>query len=344
MFLIKKYEWKTDTNGFQFRTDATGQLIVPRALEIREGKVFERKTAPLGVEQLVPTKMDLPFGFKDETFEYSDSVAEAQIATGNNTDIPFADTYMVEETEKIIKIRKGYRYTQEEWDALLQASKFQAYGRNANISTQRQAAAVKGIRTKDHLIGMFGAAAHGVQGFYNSTEVDVYDETVFNPYNAASDGQALLDWYVDTLVGTIEDNTNLTEQPNIIVQPKRLTRKLVKTQIENGAGEGNGITAMDLIVEAMKQIGAPITIVSRNESRSDFLEEYGVQTPGTNKDRLVVYCRDIDCLNRRTSRIRVGEWEEYRGEYSRILDQNIRGVRWHYAKSALYVDIPDAPA
>ena len=344
MYILGKYKWQTDSKGFQFRTDAAGSIIVPRALEIRENRVFERKTAPLGIEQLVPTRVDLPFGYKTETFEYSDSVAQAKIATGNNTDIPFADTMMLEEKENIIKIQEGYRYTQEEWDSIQAASQFQVFGRNADISMQRQMAAVKGMETKAHLIGMFGASSHGLQGFYNSTDVDVYEETGFNPYNASTDGQALLDWYVDTLVGTIEDNTNLTEAPNVIAQPKALTRKLVTTQIENGAGEGNGVTAMDLVIQAMQQVGAPITILSRNESRSSFLSANGVTTSSANQDRIVVYCRDPECLNRRISRIRVGEWEYYRSEYSRILDQNLRGVRWHYAKSALYVDIPDAPA
>ena len=342
MLLVKEREWRTDNEGVQYREDATGSFIVPRALEARENRVFARKTKPLGIETLVPTKVDLPKGATDIVFEYSEEFGEAKISTGSTQDPPFAENNVEEEKEKIITIWNGYRYTKKEWKALEFAARTQAYGRNANIGTLRQSSCLKGLNTLEHKIGMFGSPSHGVYGFYNNPEVPPSTASGgFNPLAAATTAQQLLDFYIEELIGNIEDSTELTEIPNTIVQPRELTRKLIRTKTQQGSGD---ITAFQLIMDNLREMGTPVTIISRNESRAADLAAGGVVTHSgsPNQHRIVVYCRDPEALDRQTSGLEVDEWEKSKGVYSRIMDKDIRGVRWHYPLSAQYVDIPVA--
>ncbi|HET8687133.1 MAG TPA: major capsid family protein, partial [Methanosarcina sp.] len=299
-------------------------------------EVFKRKTAPTDISSYLPTTVDLAFGAKKEIFEYSDRVGEASIVGGSPDNIPFVDVFVTEEEHPIISTMVGYRYSFQELDALnFAASRGQSF--SGDIGTMRMEAAIEALQLKEHLIGCYGSPSHGVYGLFNNPNVPEYDETGFNPYTVDPDTGAgdLHDWYVQTIHATIKENTLLTEKPTIIIQPDRLTTKLATTF----RAAASDTTALEMIQKTLSSLGI-VQIVSRNEVRSDWLEKYGVDVGGTNKDMLFIYDLNSRIVNRKISPVRTLPFEYSNGMYKRLMYQTLSSTKFHYPNGALYVRFP----
>lgn len=338
--------YRTDSSGMVYRQDDRTGLIIPRALDLKESQAFMRKYAPTDIATYLPTMRDLPWGATDEFFDYTNETGEANISTGNNSDVNFVEVTVDEEGEKIITYEIAYRYTEMEMDAFSYASRNRLQSFSGNLAQYRLEAALKAIQTKEHFTGCYGAPSHGVNGMFNHPDVIPTDfDGTFDPY-AQTEAVALHNWIVDDIYNQlIRQQTELVEQPNLMLIPQDLWIKLTTTF--NTAGNETR-SALTMLRETFSELGAGMRIVPRNELGNTYLVRYGIQTsnsPGgvSTDDRLVMCTVSPDNFNRRVSNVRPLPWKQELKGMCRVLQQRVRGVKFHYPRAAAYCDFATKP-
>ena len=340
-FLVRDdSEYRVDSQGRFYRTDDRTGLVIPRALDLKEAQVYARKYAPTDIATYLPTMRDLPWGATDEFFDYTNETGEANISTGNNNDVNFVEVTVDEEGEKIITYEIAYRYTEMELDAFSYASRSRLQSFSGNLAQYRLEAALKAIQTKEHFTGCYGSKPDGLDGMFNHSDVNEADFTSNSPYTL-TEAVALHNWVVDDIYNQlIRQQTELVEQPNLFLVPQDLYIKFMTTF--NTAGNETR-SCLTMLRDTFNELGSGMRIAPRNELGQNYLTKYGITiTPGA-ADRAMMCTVSPENFNRRVSNVRPLPWKQELKGMCRVLQQRVRGVRFHYPLSATYVDFPAKP-
>jgi len=296
--------------------------FLSRDLEQRLPRVLEKRYPSLVFENgtLIPTKVDLQPGAQELVQDIIELVGRAEINADEAFDIPMADAAVDEEKFPIVMVFSAFHYTWRQVEAAQYA--------NVPLRDRKMMAARRAIAERMDEIACFGAAKHGFSGFLNNANVTVSSPTT-NPHATTTTTDQLIAFFVDEVTRIVSD-TELTEEPNVALVTPYLHEELVKRTIS-----GTDSTIKRFILENniyLKDI-RPVTNL-----KSALLEEKGVHTAGTNKDRMVIYPLSDEILERHISSLRALPTEYKDAKWKTPMCQATSPTIVNFPKSMVYVD------
>lgn len=258
-------------------------------LEIRTRERFP--TFPFENGTLIPTVGDLPPG-KDEVgaiFMGTNMGEEAILLAPGAADIPLTPVSLTTDKVPVVMAAKGYSV---QW----QEARTQDERGIRNIIENRKIDIVRfEIAKRLNRYAAIGEPVLGHTGLYNNPNVSPVTSS-FNPNTATYD--QWVTFLIDTILsaGVSSDGETVLE-PTTVLMSQRM--RVLASRIMNPLN-GN-VSALDA---ASEQLGIDIGARNNYFIRSPFssaaiLEKYRVFTPGTNKDRLVIYTKSDAVLSRR---------------------------------------------
>jgi len=227
--------------------------------------------------QIIPNIPDLEAGTPEVVREVEEEEGpEAVIVADNAADIPAGDEGLSEDRYRTFCIMYAVSYTMQHMRAFEKAGKFDQSLQRKMLKANRK------IEEKDNQLAAYGSAAFNVKGFLNNASVTLENSNTIDFYDATTTGKTMYEFILDTL-GTIQDSTDETENPNNLLIPPLLMTQWTQTTVSNNADK----SVYQYLLE--NGIGS---IQTAPECKSAKLEANGVQSGGTNKDRIVFYPRE----------------------------------------------------
>lgn len=265
-----------------------------RALQQRLPDVLEKRYRKLHFENgdLIPTTPDLEPGVAEVVHDVINEVGEAQILADGSWDIPLVEISASEDKYKVVMIASGMPFTYQQERAATYANS-NGY-RNRDPYTQKLKTARRAIAEKANYLAAYGDANVGLPGFFNNSSVPVQNSG-FNPWTA--NGQELVEFFLDTLDAIVTGSNNI-EYPTDILISSELDFRLIQTTLPNTSESAKEVILARLNAGNGEE-DPDIMITPVQESRSSRLENAGIHLPQTERDRIVVYPMDEECVNRR---------------------------------------------
>ena len=300
-----------------------------RHLEQTLPGVIRQRFRPFRYENgmLVPTIADLSPGAQVLVQEQIEGRGQAAVVADQAFDIPLADYNVSETRDPVVAVFSSFHYTVRE----LQAATFA----NQPLTDERQRVARRAIASRINELTAFGSAQYGLTGMLNNPLTPV-DDTSFDPYASATTAEDLVDFFVEK-VAAVTDSTDETEYPNHIEMAFRLWKQLSSKRLS-----GTAVSAIEHLRKLFsgEESGfSRMTFGTSPELKSEKLERYGVHSAGTNKDRIAVYPRSAEILDRHIESTQVLETEYRNAQYIVPMYSCISGVRWKYPLAGRYVDV-----
>lgn len=304
------------------RNDDAG-IHLKRFLEQRLPNVLEKRYRNLIWENgsVIPKIADLQPGAATLVQEQMEVVGEAAIGADEAFDIPLSDISAEEVSYKIIAVFSAYHFTFRQMQA--------AQRSGVPLNDKKAFAARRAIAEKMNSISAFGASRYDVTGFLNNPDVP-RNNSSFNPYTATGDD--LAEWIIDECIA-IEDSTELTETPNTLLVTPLLHGAMIKKRMSDS----------DVTVEEFVLKSTNLTSIRKaTELKSATLEANGVQSAGTNKDRMVLYPLDLEVVEQHIETVKPMPTEYRSGKYINPMYACTSPVIWNFPKSGRYIDYPKA--
>lgn len=315
-------------------TDSDIARINARYLEFIEPRVWTRlkeNTVFVG-GRFFAELMDLPVGVKEVTGELVGDTGRAVTYDGKGTSIPLVNAEVTEVSNPVHIEISAFEINFFELEAIAVATaNGQRFG--ADISTTLANVAVDVVNERCHLKGAYGDPDYGTTGFINNASVPLSNDT-FDPYNVATTADEIKDYVVDNFQ-TVVSNTNLKFTPNLILTTLDFYMLLVKTYRSGGTDK----SLLNILLDDLGPLGLR-DIVPLNELQSARLEANGVQSPATNKERMVVYRLDPEVVYRRTSPIGFLPSVRTLTGMQTPVYKAASEVIWRYPTAGAYFDFP----
>lgn len=295
------------------RLDDDG-IWLARELEVIESRVFEKKYADIIYPQLLPVDTTTVDNAADTyTYRMMDRVGKFRVIQDRASDLPRVDVFRKEVTNKVISIGSSYGYTVQETRA--------ARRQGLPLQEHKVLAVRRAYEEEVQRIGLYGDSTVGIQGFFNSTDVDKLNVTQsWISSNSTADEVLTL---LNTSVTQIVKGTNMVEQPNTIAMAFEDFRVLSTTP----RSSTSDTTVLQYFLENDPYI---TQIIPLNE-----LDNFG----GANKNRMVVYNRDPEKLRLHIPQVlEFFPPERSKLEYEVAAHARVMGTTIYYPKSVLYVD------
>lgn len=278
---------------------ATGGNFLYRQLEQMLPRVLEKRYRQLIFENgaLIPTVVDLEPGAAEVVGEVINEVGNADIISDGAFDIPLVDLSASEDRYKVIMCASGFSYTFQQERA------FET--RKANLNDRKMLMARRAIAERMNRIGAYGDRRVNINGFLNQPGVQLNNSS-FNPYTSTAD--QIADWVIGELE-SFHINSNSVEMASTAVIPTELYFEMVRTRMGDTSQ-----TLLQYVQTALSGNGMEFEFVKAEEARSTRLEANGVQAAGTNKDRMVMYVRDPEVVERHIElpQLMPEEWQNIR--------------------------------
>lgn len=262
---------------------------IAEGLEIRNNYRFPQ--FPFENGTLIPTTGDLPPG-KDQVgalFMGGNLGEEAILLAPGAADIPLTPVTLTTDNYPVVMAAKGYAVMWQE--ARTQDSlKIRQLVENRKIDIVRSE-----IAKRLNRFAAIGEPVLGYTGLYNNPNVSVTVSS-FNP-NTATYSQ-WVEFLIDTILsaGLSADGETVLE-PDTILLSQRM--RVLASRIMNP--QNGDVSALDAAIEQLgtSAAGNAASFIRSPFSSSDILEKYRVFTPGTNRDRIVIYTKDPAVVSRR---------------------------------------------
>ncbi|HEY9737480.1 MAG TPA: major capsid family protein [Trichocoleus sp.] len=266
---------------------ATGGTNLYRYLQQRLPGMIQKRYRDLPFDDgtIVPTDATLAAGVQELVAETVDGIGDADVLGDGAFDIPIVDLDVGEDAYKVLMIASAMSYTFQQERAMNFA------GRTAQLNTRREGLVTRSISERRSRIAAFGDRRFGITGFLNNPNVSL-DNSSFNPYDAGTVPDELFQFFV-AIVRDFYLGSNNVGFPAGCLVSTGLYFKLIGTRMTDGA-----TTLKDFIENALREDEIPFVIRKNQESESARLEANGVQAAGTNKDRITLYVRERDTVER----------------------------------------------
>ncbi|MEM6836266.1 MAG: major capsid protein [Cyanobacteria bacterium P01_C01_bin.120] len=228
--------------------------------------------------QIVPNIPDLEAGTPEVVREVEEEDGpEAVIVADNAADIPDGQEGLTEDRYRTFCIMYAVSYTMQQMRAYEKAGKFDQTLQRKMLKANRK------IEEKDNQMAAFGSKAFNVTGFMNNPGVTLDNTNTIDFAAEATTGKQMYEFVLDRL-GTIQDSTDETENPNNLLIPPKLMTEWTETTVSTNADKSVYQYLLDNGIASIQT--AP-------ECKSAKLEAAGVHNAGTNKDRIVFYPREM---------------------------------------------------
>jgi hypothetical protein len=239
---------------------------------------------PFANGQYLPAIGDLAIGAQYLTKEVMEQFGEAQIYSETSSDLPTISTTVDELGYRIVTFVSGVKWNYAE----LEHASFA----NVDIVSRRTQFLP---RVFDEAIQKFVLAGNtnlGITGFLNNPDVPAGNDS-YDPNTGDADDA--MD-FVYRVMTAVPNRTNLTAESAVMLVPAKLRQKWARLVLS-----GTSVTVLEHIISnyGSQSGGSLRAIVGINEMRSDILEAYGVNAPGTNKDMVMVAPVDPTAADRR---------------------------------------------
>jgi hypothetical protein len=264
---------------------ATGGTMLYRALEQKLPKVLGKRYRELKFENgtIVPTTADLEPGAAEIVRETVDEIGDADIVGDGAFDIPVVDVSAAEDRYKIFMIASAFSYTFQQERAYEKG--------DAQINDRKMQLARRSIAERHNRIGAYGDNRLNVPGFLNNPSV-ILDNNAFDPYNVNTTPEQIAAFFIDT-IKALHAASNNVEMPSDCLISVPLYFLLIKLRMSNSS-----MTLMEYIEKALSDNEITFDLLKCEECNSAALEARGVQAAGTNKDRIVLYPKDPEVVER----------------------------------------------
>jgi hypothetical protein len=332
---LKQYQGDL-TNGLRFDDRVTG--LFSRTLEWYSKEIVRQRTPDTNCEALIPHQYVDLYGVQKIMTTYVEGLGQANYGTDAD-DVTFVDVGISEEGLPITEIRIGYKWREAELEADMVSMRSQI---NSGLSIVREAMANadKVLREEFHKSAIYGVARRNITGLFNNPFVVPESITTFYPYDVDTTREQLYDWII-SLHGRVEEQTNrYTSVLNTMLISQGLRDQLMKLP----SVSASDATAYDLLKRTLGERGVTNFVV-RNEVSRTWLEKYGFFASGTNRELMVIYNNNSDCLKRYVSPIRQSRlYFDEKGTASQNFRQRVSSVKFDNPLEALYVSYPTVQA
>jgi len=319
--------------GLRYDDRVTG--LFSRTLEWYSKEIVRQRTPDTNCEALVPHEFVDLFGIQKIMTTYVEGNGQPNYGTDAD-DVTFVDVGITEEGLPVTEIRIGYKWREAELEADLVSQRSQI---NPGLSIIREAMinADKALREEYHKACIYGVPRRNITGLFNNPFVVTEDVNSIYPLDPATTREALYDWII-SLHSMVEEQTNrFTSVLNTMLISQKLRDRLMALP---GPNSGTDATAYDLLKRTLNERGVTNFIV-RNEVTQRWLEKYGFQPVGTDKELMVLYNNSPDCCKRYASPIRQSRlYFDEKGNASQYFRQRVSSVKFDNPLEALYVTYP----
>jgi hypothetical protein len=264
---------------------ATGGVMLYRALEQKLPMVLGKRYRELKFENgtIVPTTADLEPGAAEIVRETVEEIGDADIVSDGAFDIPIVDVSASEDRYKIFMVASAFSYTFQQERAYEKG--------NFQVNDRKMKLARRSIAERHNRIGAYGDTRLNVPGFLNNPLINL-DNNSFDPYNAATTPDQIAAFFIDT-IKALHTASNNVEMPSDCLISVPLYFLLIKLRMSNSS-----MTLMEYIEKALSDNEITFNLRKCEECNSSALEARGVQAGGTNKDRIVLYPKDPEVVER----------------------------------------------
>jgi hypothetical protein len=220
---------------------------------------------------------DLMLGVRELVSGRVDFVGAANIYDGKSTDIPLSDFGITEDRYKARVIISG-----AQWNVFDLAAN-EAARRNA-LLPQRDFVSLKmdamkqSIDRRVHELGVYGSTPQAMNGMFSGAQVEIKSIST-DVYALSADD--LYQFFLDE-IGDFRRDSKLTAEVTGMLVPEAINIKLARRFTANADG-----TPRLLLTSADRGMSVQ-NIIPVNELESAYLEANGVQSSGTNKDRIML--------------------------------------------------------
>jgi len=274
----------------------TGGIFQSRHLERRVRQVLRarRRMLPFFGGNLVPTTTDLQPGTRELVQDKVLEFGEAQLMAQDADDVPLVEINAREDRYRVVMPVAGYPVR---FGETLAENVARANGIQYNPTDIRASAVIRAIEERANKFTAVGDSTMSITGMLNDANVTPVDSS-FDPFDAGSTADDIADWFL-TLVGDIFKDSNNVEYPNTALISTPLHELMTRRRMPDSSE-----TILSYVVKTQQARSALMpgqrleNIVPLVESGSDYLEANGVETGGTNKDRIVLYPLDGEVVER----------------------------------------------
>lgn len=262
----------SDIKGDAMHLDANESVFFKNQLEHIKTKTYDVKYASNKALGLFPVSTEAGDTATEITWRQYGKLGMAKMIADYATDFPRVDVYGTEKTIKVFDIGASYGYSIPEIRRAAMAG--------VPLEQKRANAARQAIDNKLDYIGLFGDAAHGINGFINYpgiTEFTITSGVAGNTWAKKTADEILADMF--GIVEAVLTSTNGIEKPDTMLLPLDqyllISRKRIATDSE-------GKTVLKYFLENSPYI-----------KRIEWLSELkGAGSGG--KDRMMVFANDSD--------------------------------------------------
>ena len=241
------------------------------------------KKLPFENGEIVPTQASLKPGAMEVVRERIEEFGEAQIIGDGAYDFPTVNMHSDEDPYRILMVGAGFGITfQAE-----RAAQFANYPlRDSSMKVARRVIAEKANR-----IAAYGVAGDNtINGHVNDPLVSLSNSS-FEPYavSGVTASDDLIGFFLEELEAVVS-SSNAVEMAGHFLISHRLNFQLMKTKIPN-----SGVNVRQFLLENDNYIES---ITAVNELRPAELEANGVEAAGAGKERIVLYSKDPEVVER----------------------------------------------
>lgn len=250
------------------RNDANETAILAQKLEHIKSKVYEVKYPLLKARTLIPVESDVHPGAMTIAYEVDDIVGEAQWASNENDEPPFADVNAVKVTTNVQILTSAYRYSMFDLQASAMAG--------VPLEQKRANAARKIIEHGLEKTAALGVSRLGLQGLYTSSTSTVTASA--GAWSGLTEAQILGE--LNALITGIAVDTNEVQQATTIVLPIAAHSRIRTLK----SGVDSGETVLSFFLKTNPTVKEVVSWV------------YGNTAGALGVTRAVAYAKDPDVL------------------------------------------------
>ena len=249
----------------------------------RMEKVLEPRYRTMYFENgdLIPTMVDLAPGMKEIAYEKINEFGDADLVSDAATNIPVVDISLDEDRYPIYMVASGFPLSLQE-ERAYNAQHYHAF--NLDRFQRRMAVARKAIAQRTNKFTALGVPNLNFPGFLVNGLVAT-DNSAFNIYTSTY--QQCLDFFVD-VIESLTDNF-VTDYPTDLLLPKDPHHLIVS--LENSLGTIS-------VKERLEQLYPDLMITKVKELEAAQIDSSGITRPGVGKDRIMLYPKEPDIINR----------------------------------------------
>ncbi|NEP10869.1 MAG: DUF2184 domain-containing protein [Symploca sp. SIO2C1] len=249
----------------------------------RMEKILEPRYRTMHFENgdLIPTMVDLDPGMKEIAYDKINEFGDADLVSDAATNIPVVDISLDEDRYPIYMVAAGFPLSLQE-ERAYNANHYHAS--SLNRFERRMAVARKAIAQRTNQFTALSVPNINFPGFLTNSLVST-DNSAFNLYTSTY--QQCLDFFVD-IIESLTDNF-VTDYPTDMLVPKDVHHRMVS--LENGLGTVN-------LMERLEQLYPDLMITKTKELEAALIDSSGITRPGAGKDRIMLYPKEPDILNR----------------------------------------------